>query len=244
MRRLKQASLARGLRLFAVLAVAGVVVSLAGVGLSQRSSSVQALVPPTELYACVHGFNGTMRSVPGPGMCTPIEAQISWNQQGTPGPAGPAGPAGPPGPAGPAGADGAPGADGAQGPAGPAGPQGPAGADGAPGADGAQGPAGPAGPQGPAGASGSNVIQQTGTTISFSRGVISDNRGPYVRDINCPANYTVIGGGIRSSGSDPEDIDLYESGPVDSDTWRIRAYAHLSIFDSATGTPYAICIPD
>jgi hypothetical protein len=76
--------------------------------------------------ACMLKNVGTVRlidpSLPASSLmshCTSLETQITWNQQGQPGPQGPAGAAGPAGPAGPVGPQGDPG------------PQGPPGKDGA-----------------------------------------------------------------------------------------------------------------
>jgi len=111
--------------------------------------------------ACKLNATGTIRLIDPSlgassllGHCTSLETQISWNQQGQPGPVGPQGA---PGPAGPQGPKGDTGNTGAAGPAGP---------EGAKGDTGDVGPQGPAGPPGGAPTAASSVLQSSFTANS------------------------------------------------------------------------------
>ena len=124
---------------------AAAVLALAGAGIAYAS------IPDSggTYTACELKGIGTIRLIDPSlgsknllGHCTALETQISWSQNGQPGPAGAEGPKGDTGPAGADGAPGAKGDTGATGPQGPKGDTGPAGADGAPGVKGDTGAAG------------------------------------------------------------------------------------------------------
>jgi hypothetical protein len=130
--------------------------------------------------ACLLKSTGTIRlidpSISGSTLlnhCTQYETEITFNEQGQPGPkgatgaTGATGPAGPAGPAGPTGATGQTGAQGATGPAGPAGPTGQTGQE------------GPAGPKGDTGAAGTNGVSPTVAQLA-------------VGDSNCPSGGAAI----------------------------------------------------
>jgi collagen triple helix repeat protein len=119
--------------------------------------------------ACLLKSTGTIRlidpSITGNSLlnhCTQYETQITFNEQGQPGPTGATGATGPAGPAGPTGATGQAGAQGAIGPAGPAGP------------NGQTGQQGPAGPKGATGAAGTNGVSPNVAQLA-------------VGDSNCPS---------------------------------------------------------
>jgi hypothetical protein len=114
-------------------------------------------------HACVLNNVGTVRLIDPSrsgvlGRCeSRFETEVSWSNNGQPGPQGDQGPTGPQGPAGSPGSPGAKGDPGATGPAGAQGPQGEKGDPGDPGpagAQGSQGAKGDPGPAGPAGAPG------------------------------------------------------------------------------------------
>ncbi len=188
--------------------------------------------------ACKLNATGTIRlidpSLPSSSLlshCIALESQITWDQNGQPGPAGAPGPQGPQGPkgetgatgpAGPPGADGAPGKDGAigaQGPTGATGPAGPPGADGAPGKDGAIGPQGPkgdtgdTGPQGPAGATGPAGANGASGYQIVSSSITSLPNGGSVASASafCPMGKKVVGGGWDTDAS--KDVFVMTSTP-------------------------------
>ncbi len=139
---------ARLVRTRSAAAVGGLIV---GAGVVAAATAV-ASVPDQHgvITGCYSKTTGRLRVIdPSAGeTCTKNENQLTWNQQGPPGPAGPSGAPGA------AGATGPSGPPGPFGPPGPTGASGPAGATGPAGAPGGPGPAGPPGPLGPPGQSG------------------------------------------------------------------------------------------
>jgi hypothetical protein len=126
------------------------------------------------------------------------------------------------------------------GPTGGVGPQGLKGDKGDKGDTGAQGPAGavgPAGPTGPAGPAGT-----VGGTFEIRTLVSSFNStSPKTVTVDCPAGKRVLGGGgLTSIGNG--DVALYESRPVDSDTWQVSAAENTNLSSGWTLTGYATCV--
>jgi hypothetical protein len=199
----------------------------------------------------------------------PSNSTLTWNLAGaarsasstspvcgTPGPQGPAGPAGPAGPTGPAGADGA------TGPAGPAGADGAAGPTGPAGADGATGPAGPSGKTGPAGKTGApgkrGPAGKAGKVGKAGKpGPAGSLRvvGKRVRLIGpatnatatatakCPANTSLIGGGVKILHFGNGAVAVVGSNyPSSQRIWTGTGVAlSLPGKDIMTVTAYALC---
>jgi len=215
----------RGRMRVAIIAV------LACVALAAAAGIYAAIPSGGNVYtACMLKGVGTIRlidtSLPSSnllGHCTSLESQISWNENGQPGPAGPAGPVGPAGAKGDPGAAGANGTNGNDGasvvavalnpgddPACPYGGtkftagaavtyacNGAPGAKGDTGAAGATGATGPAGPAGPAGSSGGGSL----ATLGSLRGTpctVGGNAGTLSVDVASSGAVTltcVAGGG-------------------------------------------------
>jgi Collagen triple helix repeat (20 copies) len=167
--------------------------------------------------------------------CTKFETQITWNEQGQPGPQGPQGPKGDTGAQGPQGLNGD---TGLAGPAGPQGPKGDTGAKGDTGPQGAQGdtgakgdtgPAGSAGPQGPpgpatlSGAACTTADGQTGqiviTTAPNGTTQLSDNSV----SLTCKGSGPCKGGNqlvIHTDGLGDGFSDCFPTGnPTDPSTY-------------------------
>lgn len=150
-----------------------------------------------------------------PGPEGPVGPQGDIGPQGETGPQGNAGPQGNPGPAGPPGPTGPAGTQGPVGPPGETGPQGTAGPQGEPGPQGLQGETGSqgsAGPQGPAGPSLDPVQIHHEDELP--------NAGAFAASLACPPDHNVIAGGVRQTGVDNVALDVHDSSPTDSRTWR------------------------
>lgn len=135
---------------------------------------------------------------PAHGHCPAGLSEITFNQQGLPGPAGSPGPQG---------AQGSPGPSGPAGPSGPSGPAGPSGPGGPVGSTGPSGPPGPAGPSGPAGAPGTGGAPQefegsftpTVDPVAPSDGAPEESKiplppGKYLINIECDVELTNVTG--------------------------------------------------
>ena len=239
-------------RLLSLLVAAGVVLSLFGIALFQSGRLTDgANAQAGQIYACVNAFNGSTRIVFTSTQCSTGEYIVSWNAQGV---AGPQGEAGPPGPQGDEGPPGPPGPQGDEGPPGPPGPQGDEGPPGPPGPQGDEGPAGPPGPQGdegppgPPGAdgadgvSGADVVQVEGTNVQIV-GVLNGTTNAMNDVVNCPAGYTVIGGGIVIISGDESHVNMTHSHPDGTGAWRAGA-ASANVSGDNLVAVEATCIPD
>jgi len=148
------------------------VVMLSAVAVVLLGAIGYASIPSADgvIYGCYKKSGGSLRVIDkSVTICGKDETQISWNQQGSPGPQGPMGPQG---------------LQGEQGPAGPAGPAGP------------QGEAGPSGPAGPAGVSAATFTFTTTSvqipTNQFTH-VISKGLPPGNWTVVATANIHVFG---------------------------------------------------
>lgn len=185
-----------------------------------------ALAQDETIDACVHSGSGVVY-LPGDRggageECAKKDEEMSWNEQGPPGPQGDPGPPGPTGPQGP------------QGDPGPVGPEGP------------QGDPGPVGPEGPQGPPGIVQIAQIDESVDFTVEAGRISHGTV--SVDCPSGRQVLGGGGevgRISGPVMfPGPDLLISRPVFNRFWRV-SYR----FDNTDGAgdavyrinAYAVC---
>jgi hypothetical protein len=92
---------------------------------------------------------------------------------------------------------------------------------------------GPAGPEGPAGsATGGYEQRQASVTNSNNSKTLT---------VDCAAGKKAAGGGGSTSITNG-DVALFESRPLDNDTWLVSAAENTSVSGNWTLTVYAICL--
>jgi hypothetical protein len=184
------------------------------------------------LNGCYKASDGDLRVVAAGAVCKENELPISWSIQGPKGDKGepglqgirgepgPQGTPGTPGEKGDPGPQGPPGEKGEKGDTGPEGLQGLQGLRGEKGEEGDPGPRGFPGETGPRGPAGPSSI--SGLTQVWNAGYIGFASQNFV-DAECPPGKWVIGGGVRTDGS-----EVTYSAPIPSATkqgWRAGAYS-------------------
>jgi hypothetical protein len=93
---------------------------------------------------------------------------------------------------------------------------------------------GPTGATGPAGTVGGTF--EIRTVVS----ALNSNNAKTVT-ADCPAGKRAVGGGGLSSIVNG-DVALYESRPLDSDTWQVSAAENTTVSSSWTLTAYVTCV--
>ena len=62
------------------------------------------------------------------------------------------------------------------------------------------------------------------------------------RDVHCPADHAVVGGGLVGQEPDSNFLVLRTNGPLDADSWRVVASNGQGT--NVTAYVYALCIPN
>jgi hypothetical protein len=92
---------------------------------------------------------------------------------------------------------------------------------------------GPAGPTGPAGSVTGTYEQKTAS--------VTNSNNTKTLTVDCTAGKKVAGGG-GSVSITTGDVSLYESRPLDADTWLVSAAENASVSGNWTLTVYATCL--
>jgi hypothetical protein len=96
------------------------------------------------------------------------------------------------------------------------------------------GSAGPVGPAGPPGSSAISGYEQKTATVTNSNNTKT-------LSVDCAAGKKVVGGGGSTSITNG-DVALYESRPLDADTWLVSAAENTTVSGNWTLTVYAVCV--